>query len=728
MFEFFRYLRIKTKLIFGFSILLVIFVLLSFVIIWSINEFRKERLLITTSKEILLELANARIMEKDFFITKNLELAKSNNKMMASIKENIEKLNKQSRDKNLNVKLDNLSKFLSYYSNLFNQVVDLYVQKGLDEKSGVIGEFRGAIHLVEDKTKNSNPYIQISLLKARRHEKDYMLRGRDEYVTKFGEEVMKLKSMVEYDDELAGYVDNYFALFYRMLSLDKDIIQYKEEFETYLKKIDPVIEEYNTTVNKTILDNEQKILFATITGLVLFVLIIIIVTYILSKSITTPINNISKKLKEISQGNGDLTQKLPLRYLNCSAKKNCNNKECIEYGKSNNSCYKTVGSFAQEISCPSIKGGKLKSCEECYVFKKITNDELSVMSFWFNDFVEYLQNTIIKIKNVMTNSKKISENLTIVSNKISESSDEIMKNNKNNSEKIFKLNDEIKKSTQSVSEIVSAIDQITTSIEGESAAINQSSSSIEEMSASLENIFNIARDKRTLSERLSNSAQSGIETMSNSITSIENVTGYANNILDIIGVINAIAEHTDLLAMNAAIEAAHAGESGKGFSVVADEVRKLAEQSLENSKIIDVSLKKIVNEIKVANSLNKESGTFFDQIVGGIKDIVNSMEEMINGIEELKVGSNEIVKAITSILEVSEDIKKGEIDIDNNAKMIKDNIIKISEFSGDVLNSMEEESIKISQISDALTNFNRMGIENEKNINIIFEQINSFKT
>lgn len=728
MFDSFRYLRIKTKLIIGFSVLLILFLLLSSLTIWSLQTSKRNRNIIETSDAILIYVFDARFNEKEFFLTKKVKHAEINRKDIQRLKEKIKDLNKLTNNEELLLQLDNLSKFISYYNELFDQVVELYIKKGVDENSGTIGKFREISHLIEDRTQHSNYLVQITLLRIRRHEKDYMLRGKDQYISEIGKEIMIFKKLVINDMILSELIDNYAASFYQMYATDKNINQCKEEFEIYIQKIDPILNKYNISLNNIIRNNEKKIIISTVIGLIMFTLSIFIITYILSKSISTPIKNISNELKAISMGNGDLTHKLPLRRIKCSDIKRCNNQTCCEFNKERTSCYETIGSFSSNASCYSLSSNKLRNCENCIVFKKIAGDELSQMSFWFNHFIAYLNKTIVNIKEALYQSKEISEKIAVTSNQILLSSGEISENNKKNSKRISELNNKLNHSTRSICNITDAINKITQSIENESSAINQSSSAIEEMSASLENIFNIAKEKRVLSDALSKSAKSGMETITNSVISIGNVSNHTNNILEIINIINEIAEKTDLLAMNAAIEAAHAGEHGRGFSIVADEIRKLSELSLNNSNEINLSLRKIIYEIKNADDMNKSSESFFIQVVTGIESIITSMEEMINGVEELKIGSNEIVNAITSILDLSENIKNGETDIDNSAKNITNNIIEISNLSSDVLGDIKTESSKIIQISDTIENLAKIGFENSENITNAFIQINNFKT
>ena len=124
--------------------------------------------------------------------------------------------------------------------------------------------------------------------------------------------------------------------------------------------------------------------------------------------------------------------------------------------------------------------------------------------------------------------------------------------------------------------------------------------------------------------------------------------------------INKISSQTDLLSMNAAIEAAHAGEAGKGFAVVADEIRHLADESREYSREMEISLQKTVSDINEANEINKISGNAFHDLYSGILEVVHAMEETSLSMNELEIGSNEIVSALSNLIKITEEIKEEE--------------------------------------------------------------------
>ncbi|HOV15114.1 MAG TPA: methyl-accepting chemotaxis protein, partial [Spirochaetota bacterium] len=331
-----------------------------------------------------------------------------------------------------------------------------------------------------------------------------------------------------------------------------------------------------------------------------------------------------------------------------------------------------------------------------------SNDEIGDFSSYFNIFTTNIKQIITKIKGISENTKRVGEHLNNISSETSASTEEISAIILSSKENIEMLDSKIKDTAESIKKITNSIQKITESIDRQSSAVDQSSSSIEEMAASIGNIAKLVEEKKSLSDVLSKTAKDGMNKVEESIESIDKITKSTNNMLEMIAVINNIAEQTDLLAMNAAIEAAHAGDAGKGFAVVADEIRKLAEITSENAKSIGQALQKAVDDIHTATDINRTSSDSFNNLVLGIQDILNFMSEITNSMKELSFGSKEIVGAITSLLEMTDNIKTSVNMINDNSKQITQNVDQVSEFSYQSSVGMEEVSKGAIQISRSM--------------------------
>jgi len=360
--------------------------------------------------------------------------------------------------------------------------------------------------------------------------------------------------------------------------------------------------------------------------------------------------------------------------------------------------------------------------------KTKSRDEISRLALNFNMFLTSIGNIVKNLKNISLKTKGIGQNLTSVALKTTTRTEEISATLSSNKKIIGDLNAEVQNSVTAVEQIVSSINNLIDHIGRQSSAIVESSGSIEEMTSSIKNIRYVILEKKKHSDLLSETAKESVEKMTQSVESVNKIATSANNMFEMIEIINNIAGQTELLAMNAAIEAAHAGSSGKGFAVVAEEIRKLSEQTGLNAKQITLSLRKVVDDIHQANDLNIVSEKSFQNIVTGVNEIAEAMEESYRGMDELFSGSEEVMKALHYLVQTTEKIKEEIQEINQNAESINKNISRVSHISGQTEAGIKEVLNGIIQIAISMSNLLKAGKENENNILSLDKEINQFIT
>jgi uncharacterized coiled-coil DUF342 family protein len=221
------------------------------------------------------------------------------------------------------------------------------------------------------------------------------------------------------------------------------------------------------------------------------------------------------------------------------------------------------------------------------------------------------------------------------------------------------LSTQIGQSLEFMKGINSLIENLNDQIVRQASAIEASSAAIEEMMATINNTAAMAKKKQTVIEDLVNNTEQGRASMRETIDAVESITKGVEGVGSTIKVISNIAANTNLLSMNAAIEAAHAGDAGRGFAVVANEIRRLSDTTRENSQNIAHILTNVIDGIKTTTTRSSTTDTLINTMAEEIKGFANTMTELINSLGELSIGSREITAALVHLREHAEAIKEG---------------------------------------------------------------------
>ncbi len=223
-------------------------------------------------------------------------------------------------------------------------------------------------------------------------------------------------------------------------------------------------------------------------------------------------------------------------------------------------------------------------------------------------------------------------------------------------------------------EIVSATTELGASSESNRRITVDASSAVNEMTASIQSISSLSARSKASVESLASSVERGEEAAGLASEAMARLSTGADSLLQLVDIITAISQQTDLLAMNAAIEAAHAGDSGKGFAVVAEEIRRLAEETGDNIKAVTEGLKAFLADLGEASQAGDGIGSAFGDIGARVGETRAAFEEIIAGTSDLSAGTSEIDKVVTAVVESSSGMADAVGDVD---RMVEGNNLAI---------------------------------------------------